>query len=400
MQNLSRRFVTLILILALVQVSCNLLQRLPPPAATPTLEVSPTSPATPTLVPSATATPTPTITPTPLPTSTPTQPPLADLGTPLPAFLEPISINNVTRVNPLAELRKEAITKLAWSLDSTTLAAGGNSEVDFFDIRTLTKQRTLKVDEGLVSFGLSPDGRYLASGNNTGSEQLGYTGSISFWRLSDEERLFIFYLDRRGVSDLSFSPNGRTFAAAVTSKEYIDNGFVFWNTQTFEITRTLRTGGALDMAFSPDGRYIASTPDRFAIRLWEMRYGQYLYELPTSFTGAVNTLAFSPDGSILATGHYDGVIRLWDVAKGELLQEFSTIGVVESLAFSPDGTLLASGEGYTSNAIRLWDLAGGQNLRTLEGHTHAVDNLVFSPDGRLLASGSYDGTLRLWGVTP
>ena len=400
MQNLSWRLVIITLVLALVQVNCNLLQRALLPAATPTLELPPTLPSTPTLVPSATASPSPTITATLLPTSTPTPPPLANLGTALPEYLEPININNVTRVNPLAEWRKETVTKLDWSLDGTTLAVAGNSNVDFFDVRTLTEQRTLEVDEGLVSFDLSPDGRYLASGNNSGSEQLGYTGSISFWRLSDKERLFIYYLDRRGVSGLSFSPNGRTFAAAVTSKEYIDNGFVFWNTATWEITRTLRTGGVLDMAFSPDGRYIASTPDRFAIRLWEMRYGLYIYELPTSFTGAVNSLAFSPDGNSLATGHYDGMIRLWDVAKGELLQEFSTLGVVESLAFSPDGTLLASGEGYTGYAIRLWDLAGGQNLRTLEGHTHAVDNLAFSPDGRLLASGSYDGTLRLWGVTP
>jgi len=394
------RSIILALVLALVQLGCNLVQHLPPPAATPTLELPPTSPATATLVPSATATPTSTITPTPLPTSTPTPLPLAGLGTALPEFLEPININNITRVNPLALWSKEAVTELTWSPDSATLAVGGNAEVDFFDVRTLTRQRTLQVDEGLVSFDLTPDGRYLATGNNSGSERSGYTGSISFWRLSEEERLFIYYLDRRGVSGLSFSPNGKTFAAAVTSTEYIDNGFVFWNTATWEITRTLRTGGVLDMAFSPDGRYIASTPDRFAIRLWDMRYGYYIYELPTSFTGAVNALAFSPDGSTLATGHYDGQIRLWDVAKGELLQEFSTLGVVESLAFSPDGSLLASGEGYANNAIRLWDLVGGQNLRTLEGHTHAVDSLAFSPDGRLLASGSYDGSLRLWGVTP
>jgi WD40 repeat protein len=212
--------------------------------------------------------------------------------------------------------------------------------------------------------------------------------------------LFVFYLDRRGVSDLTFSPNGKTFAAAVTSPNYIDNSFIFWNTLTWEITRTMRTGGVLDMAFSPDGRYIASTPDRFAIRLWEMRTNWYIYEIPTSFTGAVNCLAFSPDGRILATGHYDGFIRLWDVAKGELLLQLSTEGVVERLAFSPDGTLLASGESYRGFAIRLWDLSSGQSLRSLTGHSHAVDNLAFSPDGRLLASGSYDGSLHLWGVTP
>ena len=327
-------------------------------------------------------------------------PPIAGVGTALPTNLLPITFDNASQVNALAEWHEEAVTHLDWSHGGETLAVGGEAKIDFYDAQTRSLQNTLGVDSGLVSFDLSPDGRYLASGSNSGSEQQGYTGSVSFWRLSDAERLFVFYLDRRGVSGLAFSPNGQTFAAAVTSKDYIDNGFVFWNTHTWEITRTMRTGGVLDMAFSPDGRYIASTPDRFAIRLWQMRYGVYVYELPTSFTGAVNCLAFSPDGKILATGHYDGFIRLWDVAKGQLLLQFTTNGVVESLAFNPDGTLLASGEGYTSYTINLWDVGSGQSLRALEGHTHAVDNLAFSPDGRLLASGSYDGTLRLWGVAP
>jgi WD40 repeat protein len=352
------------------------------------------------MVPSATASPTATITPTPLPTFTPTLPPPAKVGTPLPEYLQPISFANASQVNALAEWQQGTVTDLDWSPDGNTLAVGGAAQVDFYDVRTRAKQKTLQVGSGLVNIDLSSNGRYLASGSNSGSEQHGYTGTVSFWRLSDDVKLFDFYLDRRGVSDLAFSPTGQTFAAAVTSKEYIDNSFIFWNTNTWEITRTMRTGGVLDMAFSPDGRFIASTPDRFAIRLWDIRYVQYLYELPTSFTGAVNSLVFSPDGHILATGHYDGYIRLWDVSKGELLKEFRTEGVVESLAFSPDGALLASGAGYRDFTIRLWDPVSGQSLQALIGHTHAVDNLAFSPDGHLLASSSYDGTLRLWGVAP
>ena len=398
MWNFPRRLLAACLILALVQIACSLFR--PTAVATSTPEDTPTSPVTPTLVPSATTTATPTITLTPLPSATPTTLPLIEQGSPLPDYLEPITFGNASQVSALAEWREEAVTDLAWSSDGSTLAVGGPAEVDFFDTRTRLKQKTIKVDEGLVDFAISPDGRYLATGSNTGSEQKGYTGRVSFWRMSDEEHLFEFYLDRRGVSGVAFSPNGKTFVAGVTSKEYIDNNFIFWNTFTWEITRTYRTGGVLDMAFSPDGQYIASTPDRFAIRLWQMKDSRLKYELPTSFTGAVNCLAFSPDSLTLATGHYDGAIRLWDVPKGELKLEFFTEGVVESLAFNPDGSLLASGESYRSAVLHLWDLANGQSLRLLEGHAHAVDHLAFSPNGRLLASASYDGTLRLWGVRP
>jgi WD40 repeat protein len=386
------------LVLGLAQLACNLTQPAPTGTPSPSNTVAPTG--TPTLVPTATITPTPTITPTTPPTPTATLPPIASIGTPLPEYLEPISFGNANRVNALAEWKEDAVTDLAWTADGARLVVGGKAEVDFFDIHTRNKEKTLQVDEGLVAFALSPDERYLASGSNAGSEQTGYTGNVSFWRLSDDEHLFAFYLDRRGVSGVAFSPNGRTFAAAVTSPEYIDNNFIFWNTSTWEITRTFRTGGVVDMAFSPDGQYIASTPDRFAIRLWQMKDSLLKYQLPTSFTGAVNCLAFSPDAATLATGHYDGAIRLWDVAKGEIKMEFSTPGVVESLAFSPDGTLLASGESYRGSVIHIWDLSIGQSLRVLEGHTHAVDQLAFSPDGRLLASASYDGTLRLWGAWP
>ncbi len=107
-------------------------------------------------------------------------------------------------------------------------------------------------------------------------------------------------------------------------------------------------------------------------------------------------LAYSMDG-ILATASRDHTVRLWRVADGAPLRtlEGHTAGV-NSVAFSPDGATLASGS--DDSTVRLWRVADGAPLRTL-GHTAEVWSVAFSPDGATLASGSGDRTVRLWRVS-
>ena len=90
---------------------------------------------------------------------------------------------------------------------------------------------------------------------------------------------------------------------------------------------------------------------------------------------------------------------LWDVASGQLVRTLEGhTDRVASVAFSPDGRLLASGS--VDGTVWLWDAPTGALLRTLEGHTWVVTSVAFAPDGRLLASGSMDTIVRLWGVAP
>jgi WD40 repeat protein len=292
------------------------------------------------------------------------------------------------------------VSDLAWAPDSETLAVANDDSIDLYAARTRSLQRRLESDNGIVGIAFSGDARYLAAGHRAGSEEAGYYGSIDFWRVDGWQPIGPIYYDQQPATSVAFSPNTSLFVAAFAGQELYDNRLLFWNTNTFEITRTIQTGLVLDIVFAPGGDLLASTPDNYAIQIRDLSSKLLVHTLYSSFTGAVNSLAFAPDGRRLASGHYDGTIRLWDAAAGTLLEEMQTEGVVESLAFSPDGSLLASGSGYSDHSVRLWDAQTGELLRQLEGHSGAVDSLAFSRLGEFLASGSYDGILRLWGIRP
>jgi WD40 repeat protein len=258
----------------------------------------------------------------------------------------------------------------------------------------------LEPSGGVLSLAYSPGNSLLAAGSQLGNEAEGYDGKVDIWYVPNWEPWRIISDSGRAVTSVDFSRDGMLFMAAFTNPDENDNSVAIWDTSAWVITQTLKTGSVSEIAFSPNGKLVGATPDRYAINIWQTRTGFLQRSIPTSFTGAVSQIAFSPDGKTIAAGSYDGSVRIWGLDTGALLLEMNTGSVVDSLAFSPDGKMLASGGGYQNTAIQVWDTTNGVLLRKLEGHPSSVVSLAFSPDNQLLASGSYDGTLRLWGLRP
>ncbi|UPU34662.1 caspase family protein [Geomonas paludis] len=150
------------------------------------------------------------------------------------------------------------------------------------------------------------------------------------------------------------------------------------------------------VAFSPDGRTMASGSDDMSVKLWEVASGRELRTL-VGHKEAVKSVAFSPDGKTLVSGSVDKTVKLWDVATGRELRTLSGHELfVTSVAFSPDGRTVLSGS--RDNTLKLWDVPSGREVQTFAGHVNPVSCVAFSPDGKTVVSGSWDNTLKLWDV--
>lgn len=170
--------------------------------------------------------------------------------------------------------------------------------------------------------------------------------------------------------------------------------------------------GVAAMAFSPDGKYLATAigsiadivgrltkaPTKASTRVWEVPSGRAVVFL--THERAVDAVAFSPDGKYLATGGFDRTARVWEVASGREVARMTHEDSVRSVAFSLDGKYVASASAHFllsthDHTARVWEAATGRELARMT-HPTSVLAVAFSPDGHYLATAGFDRGVRVW----
>jgi WD40 repeat protein len=202
------------------------------------------------------------------------------------------------------------------------------------------------------------------------------------------------------VTGVAFSSDGRRLASGSW-----DQTVKFWDVPTGEELNTVgrKVKEVQALAFSRDGHWLAAENSEDIVTLWDATTGReirtFASDRALGVLGSnwVYSIAFSPDGRWLASGVDDKTVRLWDVTTGRALRDLTSLRrSVIYAAFSPDGRWLASGN--DDKSIRIWDVATGQEIRRLSGHKKPIYAVAFSPNGYWLASASADKSIKLWDI--
>lgn len=220
-------------------------------------------------------------------------------------------------------------------------------------------------------------------------------GTLKLWDVSSGKEVESLASESGMATCFTWSHDGQTLA-------WGDDNFIrIWSVPDRRLRRSITTKGTIkSLAFSPDDSKVITGGYRVPF-VWDLKTGRQLQGLQAPFPpterniwSAIHSVAWSPNGKAVAAGTESMDIKLWDVARGnELLSLDVKTNPVKSIAFSPDGKTLAAG--LSCGFVMLWDMTSGQQLLSIHAHKDRIDSITFPPDGKQLAS-TGSGELKLW----
>ncbi len=301
---------------------------------------------------------------------------------------EPIEFEKKPKGYPSAELE---VHDLAFSPDGKLLAAGygrwdTTGEIVVYDFAEKTVLKKFPLRRGVSTVTFSPDGKYLAVATWQNAElQVRETAT---WELVAQKRT------GTKIARLDFSPDGKYLAAANEAGQ-----LMMWTVGQWDEERAFEGDffRFQKVAFSPDGKLLVAVGGSFEQQnrfgrglVFEVESGKQIAKFDSG--GMVfRALEFSPDGKEIATGEFGTTVAFWEPRTGKRIASLNLTGTVREVNYAPDGRMAAAcGDGtvYVMQDHRI--------LRQMIGHEREALSAVFTPDGKTLATGAQDATIRIW----
>jgi RNA polymerase sigma factor (sigma-70 family) len=266
----------------------------------------------------------------------------------------------------------------------TLLSCGADDAIRMWDLQSGKAAGQFAVPHSYPrAVAISADGKLLAAG--------AADGTIRFVELPAGKVVRQVNGDSSPIHTLGFSPDGNRLAASSQNAKTR-----LWDVASGQMVREIKPKPAemvSVLTFSPDSKMLCTGSWKGPLRLWNIASGEEIAKFGTH-TKLLEQIAYSPDGKYIASVARDTLAIVWDPQTGKEVRRFDQKHQGTAVTFSPDSKLLVTGSG--DGAIRFWDLATGKQRTILPGHHGLVTALAFLPDGKSLISGSADSTALCW----